>query len=267
MLRPPTFLIHGAMLAVSAAAHAAVLVAVGGHPRATTTAGVDDRAVEVDVATEKPADPVSDDEARREPEARAPSMRMVHAHTHSYPVPESHDWTPHDPTLVHVHAPLPLPAPHVDPTPAAPAPPAIESEELPHFDIPAGSGSPVAPHVAADHDHDHDGAGRAGDAHGGGESEPPAPEQSVSTPARLLRGGSPAYPPAARTQGVEADVPLEIVVSQGGAVESARVVTHAGFGFDQAALDAIRGYRFSPAERRGRPTRVRMRWTMQFRLQ
>ncbi|WP_291568106.1 energy transducer TonB [Bradyrhizobium sp.] len=252
------------MLAVSAAAHAAVLVAVGGHPRPASASSVDDRAVEVDVATEKPAEPVSDDEARREPEAHAPAFPRMH--THPYPVPESHDWTPHDPSLVHVHAPWPLPAPHVDPTPAAPAP-AIESEELPHFNIPAGSGSPVASHVTAAHDHDHDGAGHAGDAHGGGEAEPPAPEQSVSTPARLLRGASPAYPPAARAQGVEADVPLEIIVSQGGAVESARIVTHAGFGFDQAALDAIRGYRFSPAEKGGRPTRVRMRWTMQFRLQ
>ena len=32
------------------------------------------------------------------------------------------------------------------------------------------------------------------------------------------------------------------------------------------ALNAIRLYRFSPALRAGRPVRVRMRWTIQFRL-
>ena len=40
----------------------------------------------------------------------------------------------------------------------------------------------------------------------------------------------------------------------------------AGYGLDEAALQAIRAYRFSPALRAGHPVRVRMRWTIQFRL-
>jgi TonB family protein len=224
-------------------------------------AAVDDRA-DVDVElTDTAPEPSSEDE-RSAPTPAAAAPRM---HTHPYPVPPSHDWTPHDPSLVHVHAPLPLPAAQVDPVSAPAANPAPESEELPHFTIAAEPFAPSASHAAGDHDHG--GVEHAGDARGGGGADdPPAAEQSVSTPARLLHGAPPAYPPAARSQGVEADVPLELVVSQGGAVESARVVTHAGFGFDEAAVDAVRGYRFSPAVREGRPTRVRMRWTMQFRL-
>ena len=46
----------------------------------------------------------------------------------------------------------------------------------------------------------------------------------------------------------------------------ARALTHVGYGLDEAALRAIRAYRFSPARRAGRPVPVRMRWSVQFRL-
>jgi protein TonB len=99
-----------------------------------------------------------------------------------------------------------------------------------------------------------------------GEAASVETEASVSTPARLVRGGSPAYPPGAREQGVDADVTLEVVVAADGTVESARSVRRAGYGFDEAAVDAIRRYVFAPATRDGRAVRVRMRWTIEFRL-
>jgi protein TonB len=250
------------VLAASTAAHAAILVAFVGHPRSTAADTVDDRAAEIDLALDRPAQPLSDDDdGKNAPPPPSPAVRRTH--THPYPVPASHDWTPHDPALVHVPAPLSASPPHGDPSPATPLapPPATAFDTLPRFTIPAGPGAPG-----------HEGASHASEGHapadlGGGDGEgSPAAEESVSTPARLLSGAPPAYPAAARSQGVEADVPLELVVSRAGAVESARVIGHAGFGFEQAALDAIRGYHFSPAVRDGRATRVRMRWTMQFRL-
>jgi protein TonB len=257
MLRASTLTTHGAVLAVSAAAHAAVFVAVVGHPRAPAAAPVDDRAAEVDVALDLRPAPVSAEDFR-ESVAAAPAFPW---HTHSYPVPASHDWTPHDPALVHL--PVPSPAPHVDapppsPSPDAPATPALTAEALPHFTLAAGPAS----HPGGAPGDGHPGGVPGGDPQGDGV----AAEQSVSMPARLVQGPPPAYPTAARSQGVEADVPLELVVSRAGAVESARVIGHAGFGFDESALEAIRAYRFSPAIRDGQPTRVRMRWTMQFRL-
>lgn len=91
-------------------------------------------------------------------------------------------------------------------------------------------------------------------------------ESDVDVPARLLSSAPLAYPPAARQSEIELDFPLEIVVDASGHVISARASSHAGYGLDEAALQGIRGYRFSPAVRAGRPVAVRMRWIVQFRL-
>ncbi len=91
-------------------------------------------------------------------------------------------------------------------------------------------------------------------------------EREVDVPARLLAAAPLAYLPAARQAEIETDFPLEIVVDGGGRVVSAHAVSHAGYGLDEAALQGIRGYRFSPAMRAGRPVAVRMRWVVQFRL-
>jgi protein TonB len=66
---------------------------------------------------------------------------------------------------------------------------------------------------------------------------------------------------------VEGDVGLELVVGVSGAVESARIVHAVGHGLDESALRAVREYRFAPATKAGRAVRVRMGWSMQFRLQ
>ena len=108
--------------------------------------------------------------------------------------------------------------------------------------------------------------------HGHGAASAGAPagvivsEAAVTERARLVSSVTAAYPPDARTGELEADVPLEIVVDPSGAVTDARVVRAAGFGFDASALAAIRRYRFSPARLGGQPVRVRMRWSVQFRL-
>ncbi len=91
-------------------------------------------------------------------------------------------------------------------------------------------------------------------------------ESAVDVPARLVSRGQLSYPDAARLAEIEADVPLDIVVDTTGKVVEARAALHVGYGLDQAATNAIFGYRFSPALRGGRPVRVRMRWAVVFRL-
>jgi TonB family protein len=91
-------------------------------------------------------------------------------------------------------------------------------------------------------------------------------EGDVNVSARLLAASPLVYPPAARKAEIEFDFPIEIVVDAAGRVVSARARLRAGYGIDESALRAIRGYRFSPALRGGRPVPVRMRWTVQFRL-
>jgi protein TonB len=100
----------------------------------------------------------------------------------------------------------------------------------------------------------------------GGDASETYPESGVSSRARLLGGAPPEYPTAARTAGVEADVPLEIVVSAAGTVIDARPLQHVGYGLDEAALRAVRAFRFTPARREGREVAVRMRWVVDFRL-
>lgn len=91
-------------------------------------------------------------------------------------------------------------------------------------------------------------------------------ERDVNVPARLLSSSPLVYPPVARKAEIETDFPVEIVVDANGRVAAARAVSRVGYGLDEAALRAIREYRFSPALRAGRPVRVRMRWNVQFRL-
>jgi TonB family protein len=94
----------------------------------------------------------------------------------------------------------------------------------------------------------------------------PLPEGAVDTPAKLIAGAPPMYTSAAEAAGVEAEVPLELIISRSGFVDSARALVHIGYGLDEAALAAVRGYRFKSAQRLGQTVAVRMRWVMRFQL-
>jgi TonB family protein len=75
---------------------------------------------------------------------------------------------------------------------------------------------------------------------------------------------TPEYPPDAKALGVSGDVVLEIDVADDGRVLDARVVTAAGRGFDEAALEAARALRFSPAEIDGVPAAVTIEYRFRF---
>jgi protein TonB len=94
----------------------------------------------------------------------------------------------------------------------------------------------------------------------------PIAESAAEVPAKLRSGAPPAYTAEALAAGVESDVPLEIIVDIAGSVRSVRVLTHVGYGLDEAALASVRGYRFAPAQRGGAAVAVRMRWVMRFQL-
>ena len=66
----------------------------------------------------------------------------------------------------------------------------------------------------------------------------------VSSPTTMV---PPAYPPRALGDGV---VLVELAIDASGAMKDARIVRSAG-GFDSAALDAARQWRFRPAKRAG----------------
>lgn len=243
-------------MVASAFAHVAIagtLLVAGAHARSSapsTIPGI----TEIDV--DRALEPQVEQEIQA-PQSEEPA-HDVQSHHHPYPVPESHDSTPHDPHLEHVAS-----APNVPSSPAEAAPVLASdapSPALPKFTVTMGNDSNA-----------HGATSNTGT--GSGVTAPPVVvldtvyrEADVSSRARLVSSAAAAYPALARSGELEADVPVEIVVDTTGAVVDAHIVKNAGSGFDESALGAIRRYRFAPAMRDGHAVRVRMRWSVQFRL-
>jgi protein TonB len=252
----PVFL-RAAFLGTSAAAHALVFVAMGHPPQAARQT---DRDTPVVVEADSNIVLVEPTESENVTNQIALLRPPTHTHTHPYPVPPDHDAVPHDPSLVHL--PIPGLAAHRSPQPITEAPPALAqtlpSPAAPRFTLtvgaaPATNGSAVSPTSALEAPVP------------GGDAAPLA-ESEVSSPARLLGSITPAYPPEAIAQEIESNVVVSIVVTTAGAVADAQLVKRAGYGLDEAVLRAVRGARFLPAQREGRPVAVRMRVTVSFAL-
>jgi protein TonB len=241
-----------ATLALSVSAHAAVAI-VAGHGGGSSAAAGTARLVELpapEIVTLEapPIENPSGEAVRAEPDGH-----RAH-HKHPYAVSADHDATAHDPSVPHI----PLLG-HPTDRPNAPTSALVE-----------GPSTAPARFVLT--------VGSQANAHGGvvsangGESDSPsasaAPfgEEAVDTAATLLFGSAPAYTREAESAGVEAEVPLEIVVDDRGQVVAARALHRAGYGLDEVALRSVRAYRFKPARRAGHPVPVRMRWLVRFEL-
>ncbi len=114
-------------------------------------------------------------------------------------------------------------------------------------------------------------------------AQAPAPPPQATGSAPAAEAGKPAgptltraptlerfveapYPPEAEAQKLEGRVVLSIDLSATGEVTRAEVVEPAGHGFDEAALDAVRQFRFTPAEIDGKPSPVRITYAYDFVL-
>ena len=233
-------------LGVSAAFHAAALLAPTAHGSPSLSVRDETFDVELSIGPETP------------PEAPEPQSTLAHVDPTKRPkqTPPDNDSAPHDAIPVHMLTRLTR-SPVDAPAPTAPTAPAeVTSDDLPRFTIAVIAASDTHGTVSSlgiDPTHD--------------EGAAPIPERSVDGQARLVRGMAPAYPDGARADGVEGDVGLELVVDISGAVESARVLRGVGHGLDESAMRAARRFRFAPATKWGHPVRVRMGWSVQFRLQ
>jgi len=79
---------------------------------------------------------------------------------------------------------------------------------------------------------------------------------------------APSYPAAARSKGITGAVTLSIQVDAGGKVTDVRVLKSDPPGtFDDAAVRAVRGWRFQPATYQGRPVAVRVEQRLAFDLE
>ncbi len=88
------------------------------------------------------------------------------------------------------------------------------------------------------------------------------------TAPKIIEAPAPAYPDSARQAGLEGKVVLVIVVDEQGRVIEARVFRAEPPGvFEQAALEAVRKWRFEPALQRDKPIKVRLAQEVVFRLE
>jgi TonB family protein len=85
-------------------------------------------------------------------------------------------------------------------------------------------------------------------------------------PAKLLSSVPPAYPQMARTQRVSGDVTIDASIDAAGRVSATRVISGPTL-LHQAAIDAVKQWKYQPATLNGQATAMHLTVTVQFRLQ
>jgi protein TonB len=95
----------------------------------------------------------------------------------------------------------------------------------------------------------------------------PASEKPTAydEPPRLVKGGQPKYPAGPFREGVEGTVLIEFTVNEKGDPTDLKVVESIA-GLDQAALDCVKKWRFSPAKKAGKPVAAQANAPVTFRI-
>ncbi|MBI4750261.1 MAG: TonB family protein [Acidobacteria bacterium] len=83
----------------------------------------------------------------------------------------------------------------------------------------------------------------------------------------FLKRPRPTTTEAARDASIEAKIETEIVFGTTGKVEDIRIVRWAGYGLDEAVIQAIQSYSFKPATQNGVPVRIKLLAEFNFRRQ
>ena len=86
------------------------------------------------------------------------------------------------------------------------------------------------------------------------------------SPPQLIERVEPVYPDEARKEGLQGAVLVQIVVDRDGSIREAKIAKGLGHGFDEAALEAARKLRFSPAMQDGIPVSVQLNYEINFQL-
>jgi len=101
---------------------------------------------------------------------------------------------------------------------------------------------------------------------GGGTGGGPFRRGSGIEPPRLLREVKAVYTDEARRRNMTGDVVMEIIVRRDGSVGEVTVKRGLGAGLDERAIDAVRQWRFAPAQRQGQPVDVIVEVAVEFTL-
>ncbi len=87
-----------------------------------------------------------------------------------------------------------------------------------------------------------------------------------ATPAKLIKKVTPVYPTDAQQAGVQGTVVLETVIDEHGVPTQIRVISPAGYGLDESAVDAVSKWRYQPTTVDGKPVSVLTNITVNFSL-
>lgn len=90
--------------------------------------------------------------------------------------------------------------------------------------------------------------------------------ETILHPRLLTRDRMPVYPAAARKNGLEGMVVVDVVIDPSGAVRDARVLHARPEDFSVAALEWAKSLRFEPARQAGKPVEVLYTLTVRFAL-
>lgn len=83
----------------------------------------------------------------------------------------------------------------------------------------------------------------------------------------IVKMSPPIYPKFARKMGKEGRVLLSMIIDESGKLLQVQVLEKAGYGFDEAAVEAVQKSLFKPALLNGRPICCRARLPIRFRLE
>ncbi len=75
------------------------------------------------------------------------------------------------------------------------------------------------------------------------------------------------YPPEAQKASVQGRVVMDLLVDSRGAVREATLIQGPGYGLNEAALNAVKNFRFKPARVQDQAVAVRIRYAYQFVLE
>ncbi len=98
------------------------------------------------------------------------------------------------------------------------------------------------------------------------EEKPPVDMKAVDVEPKLVKAGAPVYPKEAAKAGQEGMVWVKVWVNTKGEPKDVEVLKTENPVFNQAALDAAKEYRFTPAEIKGKPVSVWVTIPFKFRL-
>lgn len=94
----------------------------------------------------------------------------------------------------------------------------------------------------------------------------PAPHELVTSMPVLISEVRVPYPPQAKQAGIEGPVVMDLIIDPQGKVQESFLIQGPGHGLDEAALAAIRDFRFHPAKIKDQAVAVQIRYTYRFVL-